>query len=73
MTGDLKASFSKRKLLRCWTWLNTNSDNSYKNNYTSLYKAYSLSLEENSNKLHRDLIYSRYKPEHSTFDNILNI
>jgi hypothetical protein len=66
MTADLKTAFDTETLLRCWTWLNTSSDNNYKNYYRSLYKAYTLSLEENTDKLHRDLIYSRYKPEHST-------
>lgn len=66
MTIDLKAAFDKENLLRCWTWLNTNSDNNYKNHFRSLYKAYSLSLDENIDKLHRDLKYHRYKPELST-------
>lgn len=66
MTKDLKEAFSKENLIRCWTWLNSNGDNNYKYYYRSLYKAYTLSLDENSDKLHRDLIQSRYRPEHST-------
>lgn len=66
MTGDLKTAFETETLLRCWTWLNTNSDNNYKNYFRSLYKAYTLSLDENTDKLHRDLIYYKYKAEHST-------
>lgn len=66
MTKDLNAAFEKENLLRCWTWLNTNSDNNYKNHFRSLYKAYSLSLEKNIDKLHRDLKYHRYRPELST-------
>ncbi len=66
MTNDLKTAFDKDNLLRCWTWLNTNSDNNYKNYFRSLYKAYALSLDENIDKLHRDLKYHRYKPELST-------
>lgn len=66
MTADLKTAFDKETLLRCWTWLNTNSDNNYKSYYRSLYKAYTLSLDENLDKLHKDLKQHRYKPEHST-------
>ncbi|MBN8704221.1 MAG: hypothetical protein J0M08_14265 [Bacteroidetes bacterium] len=66
MTTDLKTAFDKENLLRCWTWLNTNADNNYKNHFRSLYKAYALSLDENIDKLHRDLKYHRYKPELST-------
>lgn len=66
MTKDLNAAFETENLLRCWTWLNTNSDNNYKYYFRSLYKAFTLSLKENTEKLHRDLIYSRYKADHST-------
>lgn len=66
MTKDLKDAFESENLLRCWTWLNTNSDNNYKSYFRSLYKAYTLSVYENTEKLHKDLIYSRYKAEHTT-------
>ena len=66
MTVDLNSAFDKETLRRCWIWLNTNSDNNYKNYFRSLYKAYALSLEDNLDKLHSDLKNSRYKPEHST-------
>lgn len=66
MTNDLKTAFEKDTLRLCWTWLNTNSDNNYKSYFRSLYKAYSLALEENIDKLHRDLKYHRYKTELTT-------
>lgn len=66
MTSDLKKAFEKENLYRCWTWINTSTDNNYKNYFRSLYKAYSLALDENIDKLHRDLKNHRYKPEHST-------
>ena len=66
MTNDLKTAFDKDTLRLCWTWLNTNSDNNYKSYFRSLYKAYSLALEENLDKLQRDLKYHRYKTELTT-------
>jgi hypothetical protein len=66
MTADLKKAFDTETLLKCWTWLNTNSDNNYKNYFRSLYQAYSLSLTKNIDKLSKDLKGLKYKPEHAT-------
>ena len=63
MTFDLKKAFNRKNLERCWLWLNTNSDNNYKAYFRTLYQAFALALDENLDKLHRDLINHRYKPE----------
>ena len=63
MTIDLKRAFEKKNLERCWLWINTNTDNNYKTYFRSLYQSFSLALDENLDKLHRDLISHRYKPE----------
>lgn len=63
MTIDIKRAFDRSNLERCWLWINTNSDNNYKTYFRTLYQAFSLALDENLDKLHRDLINHRYKPE----------
>lgn len=66
MITDLKEAFDIKNLRYSWRWLNTNPDAHYKNYFRHIYRAYSISAEDNLYDLHKRLTKDTFQPTHAT-------
>lgn len=62
MVRDLRQAFSLENLKRAWKWTTTNPEAYYKNYFRHIYRAYSISVEENLKDLHSRLVKNIYQP-----------
>lgn len=66
MADHLKDAFTLDNLQRAWRWTRTNPEAMFKNYFRHIYRAYSLSAEDNLVDLRERLIKGTYHPTHAT-------
>lgn len=66
MADHLSRAFSKHNLKLAWKWVATNPEPQFKNYVRHIYRAYSLSLEDNLIDLQRRLSNHSYSAQHAT-------
>lgn len=62
MTTHLDCAFTKNNLLRAWRWINSNSEQNFKNYFRDIYSSYSIAYIENIEDLQKRLKNNTYIP-----------
>jgi len=65
MVTGLKKAFEIGNLLRAWRWTRTNTETVFKNYFRHIYRAYSLSYEQNLEDLRKRLVKQTFQPTHA--------